>query len=314
MAEPLTATRTDVNHETLSELYIAQKWSAKRVARHFQCDPNTVRKYLSFFGIPLRTRREAYACRPFTWSPARLRHNKRDFDGPLSFKAYLMGFRLGDLTVYQSSLGPNCRTIEVRGRTTQHAQIQLFRELFEPYGHIYQSRPDAHGGIHLIAYVNRSFDFLLPKQDAVEPWIQADPACALAFSAGYIDAEGSFNITITRTGLGKSVFAVATQDRQILQWMHGWLRSVGVPCPPPKLALRRGTPRMFSLNKDHWILQVARKASLVQLIGLLRPWIRHAKRKADMERVFANIKERNERSNFKYASRAHRAWASAITL
>ena len=39
------------------------------------------------------------------------------------------------------------------------------------------------------------FDFLLPKHDAVPLWIRQNPRCAVAFVAGYIDAEGSFHIS-----------------------------------------------------------------------------------------------------------------------
>lgn len=314
MTAALIKVRADITKSNLVDLYVSKKLPIRRIAQRLGCDPNTAKRYLLLFGIPLRTPQEAYACRIVTRPGGRIRYPRRDFDGSLALKAYLIGFRLGDLSVYRSSAGPLSRTIEVRGRTTKQVQVQLFRELFEPYGHVYQSHPDRNGGIHLIAYVNRSFEFLLPKHDFVEPWIQADPSCAAAFAAGYTDAEGSFYVTTTRTGLRKSAFAAATQDRQILIWMHRWFKSVSISCPPPKLALRRGTPRQFSLNKDHWILQVHRKDAQVRLIEVMRPWIRHPKRKADMERALINIKERNNHPSLKYARRAHRSWALTATV
>lgn len=314
MTLALISTSTEINELNLKELYLDKKLSVRRVGEHLGCDPNTAKKYLLLFGIPLRTRSEAYACRLLTRAGGRTRHAKRDFDGTPAQKAYLIGFRLGDLSVYPASSGPFNRMLEVRGRTTQQAQIKLFRELFEPYGHVAQSHPDSNGGVHLIGYLNRSFDFLLPKQDLVEPWIQANASCAAAFAAGYIDAEGSFYVTRTQTRLRVGAFAVASQDYHILTWMHQWACSLGISCRPPKLAIRRGTPRQFSLNKDYWIFQIARKESLVRLVNILTPWLRHPKRTADMQAVLTNIRERNDHLNLKYAYRAHRQWASAVTI
>ena len=315
MSIALIHTRPDITKPHFTELYVLKKLPIRRTGEYLGCDPQTVKHYLRLFGIPLRSRKQAYACRIITRAGQHSHYPKRDFDGTQALKAYLIGFRLGDLSVYRSSAGPFCRTIEVRGRTTQQAQVDLFKELFEPYGHINSTNIDRNGGIYLVAYLNLSFDFLVPKADVVEPWIQADAACAVAFIAGYLDAEGSFHITAsTRTGLRKSVCAVATQDYEILTWMHRWFRSAGIRCQPPKLSLRRGTPRPFSLNKDYWILQVPRKDALVQLIQMLQTWIRHPKRRADMQRVLENIKERNRHPNLKYAYRSHRLWASHAIL
>lgn len=289
----------------LQELYIKQKLSSSAIAKQLSCDPATVRNRLRALGLPVRTQREAYQYRIFTRFPGRIIYPKRNFDGDTAHKAYLIGFRLGDLTATVCS-GPYSKTIEVKGRTTRSEQIRLFRNLFSGYGHLAQRQPDRHGAVHLTCYLNRSFDFLLPKQDGVEPWIGRDPRCAAAFVAGYIDAEGSFHISTKKTGLKKAVFALASQDREILNWCYRWFQSIGVECPRPKISLHRGTKRMFKLNKDYWILQVRRKHSLIRLIAALTPWIRHGKRKTDMARVVQNINKRNTHPNIKFASRTHR--------
>ena len=306
--------RHDISKPLLQKLYHRQKLSSVAIATRFSCDPTTILNHLRSFGLSVRTLHDASRYKTFSTFPGRITYPKRDFDGDQAHKAYLIGFRLGDLTVRPVSGGSYSQTLEICSRSTRPEQLQLFRRLFDGYGHLYESRPDQHGAVGQICYVNRSFDFLLPKQDTVEQWIRVDPRCAVAFAGGYIDAEGSFYITTTPTQLRKSMFAVATQDRQILTWMHQWFQSVGITCPPPKLALRRGTPRPFSLNKDHWILQVIRKDALAQLIKVVQPWVRHPKRKADAQRVLANIKERNLHPNLKYARRTHRRWASTATF
>jgi len=268
--------RTDITKSLLQELYCDKKVSSYTIARRLSCDATTIRNRLRHFGLPVRTPKESYCYRTFTRVPGRTFYPKRDFDGDAARKAYLIGFRLGDLTVNLSSDGPYSQTIEVKGRTTRPEQIHLFKQLFASYGHFHQCT-DRHGAVYLVCYLNRSFDFLLPKRDLVEPWIRENRICATAFAAGYIDAEGSFHLVTTRTALKTAGFALASQDRAILSWFHEWLQSVGVRCRPLKLSIRKGTPRQFTLNKDHRVLQVHRKDALLRLIRLLRPWVLHAK-------------------------------------
>lgn len=297
----------------LQELYVEQKLSSSVIAKRFLCHPTTVRNRLRRFGLPVRTLLEADRYRINTRSPGQIKYPRRDFGEGAPQQAYLIGFRRGDLTAKLSNNGPHAQTIEIQCRTTQFPQAQLFKSLFAEYGHIHESPPDRHGALYLTAYVNRSFEFLLPKHDSVEDWIRGNHECAVAFAAGYIDAEGSFHTYRAKTNLIKSAFAIASQDRNVLCWMHEWLLAVDVPCPPPKLSIPKGAPRQFSLNKDYWILQVHQKRSLIRLIELLRPWVCHLKRKADMERVLQSIRVRNTRPGLKFASRSHRLEMARLT-
>lgn len=297
----------------LEKLYIQQHLSSYEIARRLGCDSTTVRNWLRTSGVPIRTALESFRYRIYRTPPGRLSYAKKDFDGDAATKAYLIGFRLGDLTVAPVNPGMHSRTLKIQCRTTRPEQARLFERLFSRYGHIHTEKPDRAGGFQLIAYVNRSFNFLLPKQDAVDQVISNNLRCATAFAAGYIDAEGSFHITTRRkTGLKKAVFALASQDQHILQWCHQWLLSIGADCRPPKIAIHVGTPRRCRLNKDYWILQVHRKDALLKLIEALRPWIKHPKRTADMLRVLANIRIRNAHPRLKFAPRKHRAWAGNL--
>ncbi len=250
----------------------------------------------------------SFACdkRLFNKFPGRILYPKRDFDGSAAQKAYLIGFRLGDLYVTKVSNGPYCQTIQITCRTTKFVQIRLFRRLFQEYGHLYECKPDKQRAFGLTFYVNRSFDFLLPKQDHVEAWIQENPECAAAFAAGYIDAEGSFHLVKQKSGLSKAVFALASQDKNILAWFHSWFMRQQILCATPKLAIPKGTLRQFRLNKDYWILQVHRKDALLGLAKLVGQLICHQKRRDDLARVLRNVKERNRNPNLKFAFRQHR--------
>src|SRR5207247_5680529 len=112
--------------------------------------------------------------------------------------AYLVGFRHGDLHV---ELVVN--TIVVKCTSTRAEQVELFRELFEPYGHVYTDEATLsrrkRQSIGMIARLNRTFDFLLPKQDQLPEWVRESDATFFAFFAGYLDAEGYFH-TYLRKG------------------------------------------------------------------------------------------------------------------
>src|SRR3989338_8656416 len=138
----------------LNNLYWNQKRSSRMIAKLFSCDPATIRARLRSCGLRVRTPQEASRYRPYTL-PRETRYPRRDFDGDDAHKAYLIGFRLGDLTVTPSSAGRYSQTIEVKGRTTRPEQICLFKRLFSSYGHFHQCQ-DRHGATYLICCLNRS--------------------------------------------------------------------------------------------------------------------------------------------------------------
>jgi hypothetical protein len=67
------------------------------------------------------------------------------------------------------------------------------------------------------------------------------------------------------------------------------LLSIDVECPPP-VADDRGT-----YHQTVWLIVVRRKSALLALIEHLRPYLRHPKRRADMERVWDNVVARNRK-------------------
>ena len=87
--------------------------------------------------------------------------------GDLAERAYLVGFRLGDLNVELHG-----HTITVKCTSTRGEQVSLFRQLFEPYGHVYTDEATLthrrRQSIGMSVALNRSFDFLLPSSDSVD--------------------------------------------------------------------------------------------------------------------------------------------------
>ena len=210
---------------------------------------------------------------------------RRDFSGDLAEKAYLIGIRLGDLHVYK--IHPmSGETIRIVCASTKTAQIRLISSLFESYGHV-KITTLSDGKTAISCYVNTSFNFLLPKQDAIDEWIMADKEYSLAFLAGYIDAEGSFRIDMNGSGNLK----IESYDVTILHQLHEILTRLDVLCPPSNLIKNKETASQ-KLNHDLWRLGVYRKTSLDRLCFLLEPYLRHEQRRQDMAVVWQNVRER----------------------
>lgn len=78
----------DIPKDILTRLYWRKQLSTLEIAELFNCNKETIRKRLMEFDI---VRKSA--------SIARMRYKKYNFSGDLIEKAYLIGFRLGDLNV-----------------------------------------------------------------------------------------------------------------------------------------------------------------------------------------------------------------------
>jgi hypothetical protein len=189
-------------------------------------------------------------------------------------------------------MGKAGQTIVVECATTKREQLDLIARLFGTYGHTYIGNPKRRGDIGITCYLNMSFAFLLPKDDAVPDWVQLNENAAAAFAAGYLDAEGSFFIS-----QGIAHFVVSSYDGGILKSLYPWMARMGGRCPEPRIVGRQGCvrPNGAIFRKDLWTLAVNRKASLLRLIELVEPYLRHPKRRRDMQSVRANIQTRNAR-------------------
>jgi len=169
----------EIPRSELEALYLEQRLSLRQIARHYGCDHSTIKNKLEEYGLPLRNYAEANRIYP-----------RRDFDGGEADKAYLVGFRLGDLHV--TMMGEMGQTVVVECTTTKQEQLDLIADLFAPYGHVYVGKQKRRGDVGITCYLNMSFAFLLPKEDAIPEWAQSGTAALTAFAAGYIDAEAVF--------------------------------------------------------------------------------------------------------------------------
>jgi hypothetical protein len=268
------AQRINLLCEELYTLCFDQHLTFAEIARRFGCSPVTLHKRLKSCG---------FQARPVGGSV--FEYPKKDFDGSLCDKAYLIGLRLGDLHVEKGNWA-----IRIRCTSTHPEQIELIHDLFCDYGGVWISEPRAKRGTAITVHLNRSFDFLLSHDNAIKEWILEDDSLFAAFWAGYVDAEGSFIV-----GRGRACFKVDSGDKEILYQAWTRLCQMGIVFPEPRLVRPAGTwIEQFQLasHRDLWRLATERKETLIQLCNILSPYLRHRKRIRAMEAARANVAAR----------------------
>jgi len=222
-----------------------------------------------------------------------MRYPKYDFSGNLAEKAYLIGFRLGDLRVYKTR--PHSETIIVQGHTTQKIQANLLKNLFCKYGKV-SITDQKDGTININCYLNETFNFLLPKRDYIELWISKNKRYFAAFVAGYIDAEGNFIIN-----QGKGRFKIDSYDKKILHQIHSWLikRKINSKF---RIIAKKGQYRSggYYFNNDLWRLNINEAYSIYKLIKIIKPFVGHKKRLKDLNLVFKNINRRKKSGTIRW--------------
>lgn len=267
--------------EILERLYWKKYLSPFKIAKLYKCDAVTVRTRMREYGIPKRSASEA-----------RMRYKKFNFSGNLIEKAYMLGFRLGDLNVYQTS--KLSELIVVRCNTTQEVQTRLIRNMFSKYGRVTISVGKSCTSIN--CFLDRSFEFLLPKSKKVPIWIGLNDQFSAAFIAGYTDAEGNFILNQKRAR-----FKIDSYDEDILKWMADrlikWNILAKIRCIAKSGQLAADSSRY---KQDLWRLNINQASSLMSFTNHIRSFIKHETRMRHMAVCELNIRQRIRKGNVKY--------------
>lgn len=262
----------------LEKLYYKQKKSKYEIGKIYGCSFKTV-----------LNRMRDYAMEPLSRSIIQSTYKKKNFSGSDGEKAYMIGFRLGDLNVYKTT--GHSEVIVVRCHTTRKEQTDLMKKLFKNYG---QVTVGGSKSFYVNCFLDTSFDFLLRKEDSVENWITQDPDCSNNFAAGYIDAEGNIGVYD-----GRARFKIDSYDKNIIFWLHNWLLKNDVICPKPLQIGKKGQiydNRLgYKYNKDLWRIRVSKKESLQKLFSIIKPLLRHRKRLAHLNKCLRNIDVRTRK-------------------
>ncbi len=261
-----------VTKEQLEHWYFELHMTSIEIAEQLGCNDRHVREMMSKLGIKLRGKSEAaieYPCQPFS--------------GDLAEKAYLIGFRLGDLNVYKDMAGSH--RISVRSSTTVKEQIDLIRGLFEPYGHVH-FRKGTIGETQIECRLDSSFEFLLPKEDCIPEWVQENDDCFWAFAAGYTDAEGYIAARPAKNH-EQAIIEIASCGVGILGDLQRGFLARSVTC---SLHLQRQGGAVDKNGKrnnfDYYRLVIVRKASVVLFFSGISPYLRHGDKCRRMERAW----------------------------
>jgi len=276
----MASCRIDIPRPKLENLYLRQRMPTPAIAKLCACHHSTIQRRMKELGIRARSLSEAMTIYP-----------KQNFSGDFLEKAYLIGFGLGDLHVRKINKGG--QTIRIECSTTQPKQLELFRNLFEKYGHIHTYEFTGFGKETRIGCnLNRSFDFLLDRRKTIDTCILENEEYFFAFLAGYVDAEGYISTALHQAGL-----VIGCCDKLILQQAWKKLNALGIPCPKPRLSQKRGyvtAAKPLPYRKDYWVFGVYSKESLLKLFNKLFPYLRHENKLSDMRQALKNIGWRNK--------------------
>lgn len=268
--------KINIEKKLLNELYHNKNLSARKIGEIFNCSWSTIINRLAEFNIPFKSP-----------SAARMRYPKKDFNNNLIDRAYMIGFRIGDLNVYKPS--PNSETIVVRCHTTQKEQIKVMKKLFSKYGKV--SISNNKGQYHINCFLNNSFNFLITKNERCWYWIKNNYKAFWAFIAGYTDAEGNFILNQNRAR-----FKIDSYDYNVLKLISLWLTKQKIENKFRRVCKKGESKykRRF-WNNDLWRLNINRADSLEKFINSIMPFLAHSRRIKYAQICLNNIKIRKKR-------------------
>ncbi len=268
----------NIPEETLKDLYLIQKLSSRKIAKTFNCAYSTIDRKIHLLGLPIRN-----------LSQAHIIYERKNFSGHSEEKAYLIGFRIGDLRVRK--FYKNSETIIVDCGSTKNEQIDLIKNLFSPYGHIWISQPKHRNKRHIQCHLNESFSFLLNKNAPKN--VFNNQSYFFSFLAGFTDAEGSIFISKSQN---QAHYSLGNYNLKLLQKIQSSLAKFNISSPKIAHSPRKGllASHGYRYNHDYWTLVISKKTELINFFKLISPYLKHQNRIKQMKTAINNIEERNK--------------------
>lgn len=268
--------RVKITKKELKNLYLNKNLSTWKIESKLNIPRGTIHRKLKEFGIKTRD-----------LATANNKYPKNNFSGNKIEKAYMIGFRIGDLRVRKQH--KNSRTICVACSSTIPEQIQLIKELFKKYGRVWIKK-SANGITHTEAYLNESFDFLLTKNVPKEIFDNKDDF--FSFLAGFIDAEG--HIGVYRK---MAKFTIGNYDSKLLKKISKNLTRYGIICKKPTSDNRKGKLNSsgYKYNNNYCTLRIYNKENLSKLFKEILPFIKHRNKLKSLNIAINNVNQRMKR-------------------
>lgn len=273
----------NISNADLRHLYLEKRLSSRKIAKIYKCAYSTIDNRIKRLDLPIRT-----------LSLAHIRTKRIDFSNNPREKAYLIGFRIGDLRVRK--MYKNSETILVDCGSTKPEQIKLIKKLFRRYGRVWISKPGANGKTQIECSLNESFSFLLKRYSKFPVWVTKNEIIKLSALAGFIDAEGSFFIGRDKK---TSIFSIGNYNLAILKQIRQWLFRLGFDSRIFK-GVRTGYTGKdgYPHRSDYWIVTIGKKKTLYKFTQKILPYLKHADRINSARKVTANIDNRNQKYGF----------------
>ena len=291
----------------LNNWYLKEGLSTYQISEICGCNPKTAYYWLKLFQIPTRPRKiiqsskkliqslydqgnsmasigkklgctsaailrkmKKYKIKPRSSWEANIIHKRTNFSGILTEKAYLIGFRIGDLNTKNSR-----NFVKIKSSTTKNEQLQLMKQLFTKYGPVWIGKNLYKNRVvyNFATSLNKSFNFLIPKLKNIPRWIMKNNEYFYSFFAGYCDAEGSIGIYNNMAKL-----RVGSYDKTLLKQAHKKLLSLGIK-NTFILETRAGIQTNGAKhNGNFWRIGVSEKKSLFICLTQLLFYFRHPNR------------------------------------
>ena len=268
-----------ISKEELINLYYNKKRSTNKIALIYNCSSATIQNRL-----------KEYNMKPLNRSIIQSKYTKKDFSGDNNEKAYISGFRLGDLNVYKTS--SHSKVTVIRCNTTDNNQIRLIKKLFGKYGHVTCSQ--GLKSFNVNCFLNDTFDFLLKKDLHCYNWINSGEDTQLAFIAGYVDAEANIGVYD-----GRARFKIDSYDKEIIDWLYIWCQKNFILCPTPIKIGKEGQiyQKIFKYNRDVWRIRISKMDSLYNFLEKIKPFVIHKRRLSHINKCLKNIDDRRSKKN-----------------
>lgn len=266
-----------INYKDLKRLYLKKGLSSRKIAKIYKCAYSCIDSRIRIYGLPIKT-----------LAAAHIKTKRKPFTGTLAEKAYLIGFRIGDLRVRKQ--WKNSETLSIDCGSTKPKQILLIKNLFKKYGHLWVSKPSRSGKTQIEIHLDLSFSFLLPNYKKFPKWITDDHEFFMNAIGGFVDAEGCFCVHDDK----RSFFSLGNYNLNILKQIQHHLKRCCV-----KSSLYRGCLKGYKdnygyvRNGTYWILSICKKADLYKFSNTIKIYLRHKDRIACLVRVIKNIDKRN---------------------
>ncbi len=206
----------------------------------------------------------------------RSKHKRTPCNGTEEDKAYLIGFANGDLTARQVS----GTAIMVTTTTTHPAFAELFHQLFDRFGHVYQYPMYEEEKGHkwrLGVRLDNSFQFLLTTADEAIERFQSR-SLFMSWLAGIFDSEGNINI-VNSSSYARLMLTIYNTDLRLLRAIKRVLAGLNYhPAGPYLLSQKGKTVPGWNIkySQDMWSLQFERTSEAQALLAELP--LRHEER------------------------------------